>query len=107
MGTWSGCIPPWGWPSRSWRARPDALIPHEIDRRDARSWVSNPALKMMTQLSLRRPLKYLLMIAVTLLLCTSPALCTMSCTANLHSSILTFPHRDFSEYACGLADDAS
>ena len=51
-----------GRPSRIWRAMPDALIPNEIDRRDARSWVSNPALKMMTQSSLRRPLKYLPMI---------------------------------------------
>src|SRR5437763_12016791 len=59
METWSGCIPPWWRPSRIWRAMPDALIPNEIDRRDARSWVSNPALKMMTQSSLRRPLKYL------------------------------------------------
>src|SRR5438128_10955353 len=59
METWSGCIPLWWRPSRLWRAMPDALIPNEIDRRDARSWVSNPALKMMTQSSLRRPLKYL------------------------------------------------
>src|SRR5438093_8434981 len=59
METWSGCIPPWWRPSRIWRAMPDALIPNEIDRRDARSWVSNPTLKMMTQSSLRRPLKYL------------------------------------------------
>src|SRR5438128_11640484 len=59
METWSGCIPLWWRPSRLWRAMPDALIPNEIDRRDARSWVSNPALKMMTQSGLRRPLKYL------------------------------------------------
>jgi hypothetical protein len=38
---------------------PNALIPNEIDRGDARSWGSNPALKMMTQSSLRRQLKYL------------------------------------------------
>src|SRR5207249_2818933 len=31
------CIPPWRRPSRIWRAMPNALIPHEIDRRDARS----------------------------------------------------------------------
>ena len=51
-----GCIPPWRRPLRIWHAMPNALIPNEIDRRDARSWVSNPALKMMTQSSLRRQL---------------------------------------------------
>jgi hypothetical protein len=41
---------------------PNALIPHEIDRGGARSWVSNPALKMITQSSLLWQLKYLPMI---------------------------------------------
>src|SRR5262249_41143617 len=36
-----------------------APIPHEIDRRDARNWGSNPALLMIMLSSLRRQLKYL------------------------------------------------
>ena len=43
---------------------PNARIPNEIDRGDARSWVSNPALKMLTQSSLLWQLKYLPMIEI-------------------------------------------
>jgi hypothetical protein len=36
-GTWRGCMPPWRRPSPIWRVMPNALIPNEIARRDARS----------------------------------------------------------------------
>src|SRR2546428_2226993 len=55
-------MPLWRQPSPICRVMLNALIPNGIDRRGARNWVSNPALRTMTESSLQRPLKYLPMI---------------------------------------------
>src|SRR2546425_9736704 len=52
-------MPLWRQPSPICRVMLNALIPNGIDRRGARNWVSNPALRTMTESSLQRPLKYL------------------------------------------------
>ena len=47
-GDVAGLYPRWRRPSRIWRVMPNARIPNVIDKRDARSWVSNPSLGAMT-----------------------------------------------------------
>src|SRR6266568_1307444 len=57
-------MPLWRQPSPICRVMLNALIPNGIDRRGARNWVSNPALRTMTESSLQRPLKYLPMCGI-------------------------------------------
>src|SRR6266702_512112 len=93
-------MPLWRQPSPICRVMLNALIPNGIDRRGARNWVSNPALRTMTESSLQRPLKYLPM---------SPDICTdpehrrhlparFADAARWHGAEATRPHRTLNIY---------